>query len=111
MMQTGRFEEAAAAAQTALTVDPTMPQALNTMGQVFLIKKDYNKAVEYFLRAIDREPDVPARYWNVALAAEQARKMDLALQYANIYASMESDPVGRQRALGYIQYLKGMMRR
>jgi Flp pilus assembly protein TadD len=109
LMQTGRFDEAAAAAQTALTVDPNMPQALNTMGQVYLVKKNYDKAVEFFLRAIERQPDLPPRYWNAALALEQAGKLDMALQYANKYVALERDPAGRQRALGYIDYLKKRM--
>jgi len=105
-MQVGRFDEAAAAAQTALTVDPNMPQALNTMGQVYLFKKNYDKAVEFFLKAVERQPDLPARYWNAALALEQAGKIEKALQYANQYAAMETDPAGRQRAFGYVEYLK-----
>jgi tetratricopeptide (TPR) repeat protein len=87
-------------------VDPYMPQALNTMGQVSLMKKEYDKAVQFFLRSIDREPDVAARYWNVALAMDQAGKYDMALQYANQYANMETDPALRQRAAGFIEYLK-----
>jgi tetratricopeptide (TPR) repeat protein len=55
-------------------------------------KNDFEKALEYFLKAIDREPDVPARYWNVALALERAKKYEPALQYANRYAAMERDP-------------------
>ena len=108
-MQTGRFDEAAAAAQTALVGDPSMPQALNTMGQVYLVKKNYEKAVEYFLKAVYREPDVPARYWNAALALEQAKQIDKAYEYASKYAAMETDPVGRQRAYGYIEHLKQLL--
>src|SRR3990172_3210704 len=40
LLQTGRYEEAVMHAQTALAADPTMPQALNTMGQVMLLKKE-----------------------------------------------------------------------
>jgi len=109
LMQTGRIDEAAAHAQTALMVDPYMPQALNTMGQVALMKKEYDKAVEYFMRSIEREPDVAARYWNVALALEQAGKNDMALQYAGKYASMEPDALARQRAVGFMEYLKKKM--
>jgi Flp pilus assembly protein TadD len=111
LMQKGRYDEAAAAAQAALAVDPYMPQALNTMGQVSLLKKNYEKAVEFFLKAIEQEPDVPPRYWNAALALEQAGKYDSALQYANRYMAMEPDPAARQRAAGYIEYLKKRMGR
>ncbi len=105
-MQKGRFDDAASAASMALAADPSMPQALNTMGQVAMAKNDYEKAAQYFLRALDREPDVPARYWNAALALERTKNYDLALQYANKYAAMESDPIGRQRAFAFINHLK-----
>ncbi len=111
LMQKGRFEEAAAAAQTALAVDPLMPQALNTMGQVSMVKRDYAKAAEYFLKAIEREPDVPPRYWNAALALEQAGKYDLSLQYANRYAAMERNPAARQRVQEFMDYLKKRLNR
>jgi tetratricopeptide (TPR) repeat protein len=111
LMQKGRFEEAAAAAQTALVSDPLMPQALNTMGQVSMVKRDYAKAAEYFLKAIEREPDVPPRYWNAALALEQSGKSDLALQYANRYAAMETNPAARQRVQEFMDYLKKRMNR
>jgi len=111
MMQQGRYDDAAAYAQTALAAAPDMPQALNTMGQVYLIKKNYEKAAQYFLWALEREPDVPQRYWNAALALERTGKYDLALRYASRYASMESDPVSRQKAYGYIAHLKQIMGR
>ena len=75
-----------------------MPQALNTLGQSYMAKGDFEKSVQYFLKALEREPDVAARYWNVAIALEQAKKYDIALQYANTYASLERDPAGHQRA-------------
>jgi tetratricopeptide (TPR) repeat protein len=111
LMQTGRFDEAAAAAQNALVSDPLMPQALNTMGQVSMVKREYAKAAEYFLKAIEREPDVPPRYWNAALALEQAGKYDLALQYANRYAAMETNSAARQRVQEFMEYLKKRIKR
>jgi len=105
LLQTGRYEEAAAHARTALSSDPNMPQALNTMGQVLMIKKDYEGATKYFLKAIEQQPDVAARYWNAALALEQARKYDLAMQYARKFVEMEQDSAARQRASEFIEYL------
>src|SRR5512144_1117514 len=108
LLQKGRIAEAATAAETALTVDPHMPQALNTLGQAYMAKGDYEKAVQYFLKALEREPDVPARYWNVAIALDTAKKYDMSLRYATTYASMEADPLGRQRAMQLVEHLKKM---
>ncbi len=52
---------------------------------------------------------MPARYWNVALTMAQAKKYDMALQYANKYMSLEPDPAGRQRAAAFIAYVKDAM--
>jgi tetratricopeptide (TPR) repeat protein len=79
------------------------------MGQVMMLKKDYDNAIKYFLKAIEVQPDVPARYWNAALALEQAGKYDMALQYTRMYANMEQDGPARQRAIGFMEHLNKMM--
>jgi tetratricopeptide (TPR) repeat protein len=111
MLHEGRLDEAAADAQMALASAPGMPQALNTMGQVYLMKKDFKKASSYFYQALEVEPHVAQRYWNLALALEQAGQYDKAYEYANRYAAMETDPVARRRAYGYLEHLKQVMRR
>ncbi len=110
-MQVGRIDEAASVASTALAVNPYMPQALNTMGQICMLKNDFEHAAQYFLKAVELEPNVAARYWNAALALERAKKFDMAFQYASRYAAMESDPIGRQRAFAFLEHLKVVMRR
>ena len=81
------------------------------MSQILLDAAALFEAVEYFLKAVSREPDVPSRYWNAALALERAKKIDLALQYATKYAAMETNPAGRQKAYGYIEHLKQLLHR
>jgi tetratricopeptide (TPR) repeat protein len=76
-----------------------------------MLKKENEKAVQYFLKAIEQQPDVPARYWNAALALEQTGKYDSAMQYARKYMDMEQDSAGRQRASGFIEHLNKMMGR
>lgn len=105
-MQKGQFDKAATFAKDALMANPNMPQALNTLGQAYMGKQEYDKAAQFFLKAIEREPDVPARYWNAAIALEKSGKYEQALEYATQYASRETDPASRQRAAGFIQYIK-----
>jgi len=76
-----------------------------------MLKKDYEKAVTYFLKAIEKQPDVPARYWNVALALEQQGKYDMAMQYARKYAEVEQDSAARQRAASFMEHLNKLMGR
>ncbi len=93
-----RYDDAEAAVRQGLSADPNMPFLLNSMGEILMTKKDYEGALKYFLAAIEREPEIAARYWNAALAATEARRYDIALQYVNKYQSMESDPGNRQKA-------------
>jgi uncharacterized protein HemY len=90
----------------ALSAAPGMPQALNTLGEVSMSQGEYDKASEYFLMAIQRAPEDKNKYWNAALAFEKAGKHDLAYQYMSMYAAMEPDPAGRQRALLIMNSLK-----
>jgi len=98
-LKKGRLDEAAASARMALSAAPGMPQALNTLGEVLMSQGEYDKAAEYFLRAIQNAPEDKNKYWNAALALAKAGKPDMAYQYMGMYASMEPDPAGRQRAL------------
>jgi len=99
LLKKGRLDEAAANARMALSAAPGMPQALNTLGEVLMSQGEYDKAAEYFVRAIQSAPEDKNKYWNAALAFAKSGKPDIAYQYMSRYASMETDPAGRQRAL------------
>ncbi len=106
LLKKGRMDEAEESARKALATAPGMPQALNTLGEVLMSKGEYAKAAEYFLLAIQSAPEDKYKYWNAALAFEKAGNHDMAYQYLRIYASMEPDPAGRQRALQMMNSLK-----
>jgi len=106
LLKKGRYDEAAANARMALSAAPGMPQALNTLGEVLMAQGEYEKASEYFLMAIQRAPEDKYKYWNAALAFEKAGKHDMAYQYMSMYAVMEPDPAGRQRALQIMNRLR-----
>jgi tetratricopeptide (TPR) repeat protein len=69
----------------ALRIDPDHPQALNNLGVICLIEKDYTKAEKHFLRALNRNADSADVYYNLAClyALRGSRKRGLDhLQYA-----------------------------
>ena len=101
-----RYAEAEAAVRQALTIDPNMPHLLNTLGELLMMKGNYEEALKNFLAAIEREPDTPSRYWNAALAFEKTGQYDKAYDYANRFATMDADPVSRQRGQMYMDNLK-----
>jgi len=105
-MQTGRFDEAVVSAETALKGNPNMPQVLSTMGQVYVAKKDFPKALQYFLKAIELEPDGAARYWNVAIVMAELKRYDEAEAYATRYMNMDREPRAQQAATTFLGQLK-----
>lgn len=111
LLSLGQNGEAMAAAELALAADPSMLQALTVMGQVAMLKKDFNTAAQYFIRATDRDPKDPARYWAATVALKEAKKYNQAYAYAAKYAAMESNPVARQMALEYLRLLEIKMRK
>ena len=102
----GWYDKAEAAVRQALQVSPYMPHLLNTLGELLMNKGNYEEGLNSFLAAVRQGPDVNARYWNVALAAERTGRYEMAYQYATRYAEGESDPVGRQNALLFIDSLQ-----
>ena len=103
-----RYDEAEAAVRQALAVDPNMPHLLNTLGEILMVRGNYEEALRYFLAAIERGPDTPARYWNAAVAFEKTGRYDMAYAYASRFAAMEKNPEARQRALVYLNRLQSL---
>ena len=103
-----RFDEAEARIREALSVNPYLPQALNTLGEILMMKGDYSNALKYFIAAIEQSPDAPSRYWNAALAFEKTGRYDMAYEYANRYAAMETNIELRQRAIMYVNRLRDL---
>jgi len=107
-MQQQRYDDAAASAEAALKNNPMMPQLLNTLGQVSMIKKEYGKAQKYFLDAINSDPDSPTYYSNAAMAYAQTGGFDEAYRYMGMSAARTADPLQRQRAQAFMDQMKKM---
>jgi len=105
-IQKNDYVQAEAAVRQALRVDPNMPHLLNTMGEILMDQGKFEEALKYFLAAIEKGPDDPARYWNAALAFERTGKIQQAYDYANQFGAMSSDMASRQRAQMYMDMLR-----
>lgn len=101
-----QIDKATEAAASAYALDPSLPEVINTMGEVAMVKKEFQKAADLFVRAIDLNPYAAHRYWNAAMAFEKVKSHDNALEYAKRYVAMEKDPVARQKAYELIERLK-----
>ena len=107
-MQQQRYDDAAASAEAALRNNPQMPQLLNTLGQVSMIKREYSKAEKYFLDAVLYDPDSPTYYANAAMALAQSGKYDQAYQNMSMSAARMPDPQQKQRAMAFMEQMKKM---
>jgi tetratricopeptide (TPR) repeat protein len=101
-----RYSDARTYAERALTIDPSMADTLNTLGQIHLAMGDPEAAIRFFLLALEKEPEVVSRYWDVIEVFEKTGRYALAGEYAGRAAMLEQDARSRQRALKYVGSVK-----
>ena len=106
LLNQGRFEEAAAQAESALAADPSMVLALNTLGQIYVSQGAIDKGIPLLKAAIEKAPQFAAPYMNLALAFERKGDYGAAYKYANAYAMADRSPAGRKRAEGLLGRLQ-----
>ena len=56
------IDQGLAACDRALTLDPSLPEALVARGRIFYVQKRYDEAIEYARLAIARKPDCEGAY-------------------------------------------------
>jgi tetratricopeptide (TPR) repeat protein len=98
----GRDEEATAAFQRALEIDPSVGQVYNNLGYLYYRRGDLNHAVEMYQRAIQRGSDTSAAYSNLANAYYKMKRFDEAV--AAWRRAVEIDP-SNQRASAALERL------
>lgn len=96
-LDAGRDQEAFDHARLAIAAHATHGGAQNTLGEIYLKKNDYAKALESFLRAIKLNPDIPLRYFNAALTFEKLGRMSEACAYWRMFLGLEKDHEERER--------------
>jgi len=109
LMRQNRLDEALAHAESALRMNPYMPEPANTRGEIFMAQKEYAKAAESFLIFLQLRPEDSRGYWNAALAFERAGDYEKALRFANQFLAMEPDPRYRQTAMQLVNSLNSRM--
>lgn len=86
--------QAVTAYEYALTAKPDYPLVNNRIGQIYLRGKNYNLALEYYKKAIDKDPEFAPAYKDLAELYFFARKWKLAADNFDLYMkkSGNSDP-------------------
>ena len=110
-MKLKRLEEAASHADTAARSNEYMPEPLNTLGEIYLMKGDPKRAAQYFKKYLYLRPEDSRGYWNVSLALREAGDLEGALQYATQFLAREQDPRYRPTAVQLVQELRSRLKK
>lgn len=88
--------------------DPqTSLRAFTGMGEVYVRKGDFNKAQEYFSKALDISPEDEIAAYNVGEVYFSHQKIDDAIRYFNMAVKIKPDWPKPQKKLGYVYLNKG----
>jgi tetratricopeptide (TPR) repeat protein len=96
------------AAETALQLDPMLPEAHAAMGLLHSRERDWQKAEELFRRAIDLNPSLTAIYTNYSSwTLLPLGKVDEAERL--LRAAFQTDPLSLEvrRGMGHLQIIAG----
>ena len=97
-MNTGRFDQAQAAFEKAVSIDPDFPSAWHNSGVIFLSKwlktknfKDYQDALQYFQKAIAIDPAHAASYNALGVLYKNSGRLAEALEVLNKAVRLDGD--------------------
>jgi len=100
-----RNADARTYAERALKIDPSMADALSTLGQIHLAMGNSEAAIHWSLLALEKQPAVVSLYWDAIEVLEKTGCYALAGEYARRVALLEQDAPSRQRAHNYMKYI------
>ncbi len=84
------YDSAEAHGKIAYQLDPANILALNDLGGIYFIKKDYPKSIEFCKKAIKLQPDFVEPYVNVAVSYLSLGMSDSGLNY--LYKAISVNP-------------------
>lgn len=84
LLNTGKFEAARKKFQQVLKKDKSNPVALVGVGVTYYGRNEYDKALEYYKKALASDPNYGLAYYNIASIYALLGKNDLAIRYLKI---------------------------
>jgi tetratricopeptide (TPR) repeat protein len=77
----GRHQEAITAYNSALELSPDFVEALIGLGSAYSLMQDYERADEYYARAVALEPQNPNAHWGLALLLKSRGESEEAVAH------------------------------
>ncbi|MEG4273770.1 MULTISPECIES: tetratricopeptide repeat protein [unclassified Microcoleus] len=75
----GRLNEAVAACESALKIEPNLGAACQTLGKVMQVRGEIEQAKQWYEAAIDRNPNLPEVYANLGILYSQGKQWEKAI--------------------------------
>ncbi len=75
----GKLNEAVAACESALKIEPNLGAACQTLGKVMQVRGEIEQAKQWYEAAIDRNPNLPEVYANLGSLYSQGKKWEKAI--------------------------------
>ena len=110
LLEAGQFEQARAAFEEVLRTDPGQPNALVGIGVTHYARHEYEKALEFYKKALAEDPNYGMAYYNMACIYALQKKTDLAFKYLklSLFLGFESkDAMDRDADLESLRSLPG----
>ncbi len=83
-LERGLFERGRSAFLSAIDLDPTRPEAYNGVGVTYYARSDYEKALFWYKKSLEVNPDFQDAFYNMACIYALMKKNQLAIRYLNI---------------------------
>ncbi|GLI53398.1 tetratricopeptide repeat protein [Thermodesulfovibrio yellowstonii] len=90
-----KFDEALEKFQKAIEVDTAFALAYANTGLVYLNKGEYEKAEQFFLQALERDPENPETHYNIAVTYYRLNKKNDALKHYEAFIDFSGDDYGK----------------
>jgi TolB-like protein/Tfp pilus assembly protein PilF len=104
-LQPERLEAAKTAAQQAVSLDSSLPEAHAALGMVRMLEWDWRGSEAAFQRAIDLDPNSPlAHQWYAELLRRYPQRQDEALQEARRAESLDPLSLAVKTMVGWVLY-------
>ncbi|MEG4502784.1 tetratricopeptide repeat protein [Microcoleus sp. F6_B4] len=75
----GKLNEAVAACESALKIEPNLGAACQTLGKVMQVRGEIEQAKQWYEAAIDRNPNLPEVYANLGILYSQGKQWEKAI--------------------------------
>ena len=107
--QRGEWAEARKFFELVQTVQPDNPQILDAIGHTWQCQKDFDKAIDYWQRAVELNPGYADAWQNLGLAHEHQNELPRAIACHQKVTALRPEQSKSHRLLGSAQLDYGLL--